>query len=189
MRAAVVRPAYGAPAGVQALLPPPDPATSALLIFGTPGRCNRAPSCAKPAGHPGFCSGPRAGDSPTRQIRPQEPGGAGSPAPSEAAAAGLSSSPGRPRRSGAGRRRRPGNATGEDDDVEGRHGSIGGGDRQAHTDQIAAARLLAADELRAGMRIAKAVTRQDLHSGQVGEILLAQPLIAPSYHHHDALLY
>ena len=27
---------------------------------GTPGKCTRNPYCTKPAGHPGFCSGPKA---------------------------------------------------------------------------------------------------------------------------------
>lgn len=61
VRSAVVRPVYGALL-VQPQLPPPEAAKATPLIFGTPGRCTRSPSCAKPSGHPGFCSGPKPAD-------------------------------------------------------------------------------------------------------------------------------
>ncbi|BDA41728.1 probable regulatory protein viviparous-1 at N-terminal half [Coccomyxa sp. Obi] len=153
VRATVVRPVYGA-LRVQPQLPPPEESKAAPLIFGTPGRCTRNPSCAKPSGHPGFCSGPRApGTDPGgRPRRDDAPDRAGSPvsggAPSSSGGSGRPS-----RRPGAGPRRWL------DENC-----SSGGEDG---SDNVTAARLLAPEELVPGMRVVKALTKQDLHTGQV----------------------
>ncbi|KAI3428154.1 hypothetical protein D9Q98_006538 [Chlorella vulgaris] len=57
VRQATVSPKYGA----LALQAPPPGATAAVpLVAGASGRCIRSPHCTKAAGHPGFCSGPKA---------------------------------------------------------------------------------------------------------------------------------
>ncbi|KAL4447259.1 hypothetical protein ABPG77_007292 [Micractinium sp. CCAP 211/92] len=57
VRQATVSPKYGA----LALAAPPPGATAAVpLAAGASGRCIRSPHCTKAAGHPGFCSGPKA---------------------------------------------------------------------------------------------------------------------------------
>jgi hypothetical protein len=57
VRQATVSPKYGA----LALQAPPPGATAAVpLVAGASGRCVRSPHCTKAAGHPGFCSGPKA---------------------------------------------------------------------------------------------------------------------------------
>lgn len=57
VRQATVSPKYGA----LALAAPPPGATAAVpLAASASGRCIRSPHCTKAAGHPGFCSGPKA---------------------------------------------------------------------------------------------------------------------------------
>lgn len=57
VRQATISPKYGA----LALAAPPPGATAAVpLAAGASGRCIRSPHCTKAAGHPGFCSGPKA---------------------------------------------------------------------------------------------------------------------------------
>lgn len=56
VRQATISPKYGA-----LLSAPPPGATAAVpLVAGASGRCMRSPHCTKAAGHPGFCSGPKA---------------------------------------------------------------------------------------------------------------------------------
>ena len=57
VRQATVSPKYGS----LALAAPPPGSTAAVpLVAGAAGRCIRSPHCTKAAGHPGFCSGPKA---------------------------------------------------------------------------------------------------------------------------------
>lgn len=56
VRQATVSPKYGA----LALAAPPPGAAAVPLMASASGRCMRSPHCTKAAGHPGFCSGPKA---------------------------------------------------------------------------------------------------------------------------------
>jgi hypothetical protein len=81
VRAATVRPMYGALAGGAPHLAPADPGPYAV---GAGGQCARNALCDKPCGHPGFCSGPRAAPAGERAPggrarRPCNPGAAAAP--------------------------------------------------------------------------------------------------------------
>lgn len=58
VRQATVCPKYGA---LALHVPPPAAGAAVPLVLGTAhSRCARSVHCTKPAGHPGFCSGPKA---------------------------------------------------------------------------------------------------------------------------------
>jgi hypothetical protein len=57
VRHATVCPRFGASA---VAVPPPGATAAVPLALGAAGRCARSACCAKQAGHPGFCSGPKA---------------------------------------------------------------------------------------------------------------------------------
>ena len=57
VRAATVCPKYGTSTPA---LRPPGPASAVPLVLGAGSHCVRSSHCNQPAGHPGFCSGPKA---------------------------------------------------------------------------------------------------------------------------------
>jgi hypothetical protein len=159
VRSGVIRPVYGALL-VLPQLPPPEAAKAAPLIFGAPGRCTRSPSCVKPSGHPGFCSGPRAAELGFDHGPPAAASHHGSATVSGGSTAGSVPQSWRPpRRAGP-----PAGRLWAEDSDNCSDASDGGRSFR----EIAAARLLRADELAPDTRIAKALTKQDLHTGQVG---------------------
>lgn len=57
VRLATQSPKYGS---VVSVMPPPGSHSGIPLVLGASARCMRSGHCTKPAGHPGFCSGPKA---------------------------------------------------------------------------------------------------------------------------------
>lgn len=66
VRHATVCPKYGATALAQ-----PPPGSNNALPLAASGRCIRSGHCTKPAGHPGFCSGPKAAAAAAAAAKPR----------------------------------------------------------------------------------------------------------------------
>lgn len=118
VRAATIRPMYGAMAAGAAMLAMPGHAAGAPPPGSACGQCGRNASCNKPCGHPGFCSGPRA----SATAKP----GAGRARHSRSPAAPSSRGPGRGGSGSSGGGGSPDDGDGSDGDDDNDGGGSGG---------------------------------------------------------------
>ncbi|EFN57994.1 hypothetical protein CHLNCDRAFT_142158 [Chlorella variabilis] len=154
VRQATVTPKYG---GAALAAPPPGSTAAVPLVEGARGRCIRSPDCTKAAGHPGFCSGPKAAAAAAARQQAAASRAAAQPGASEGSARGGAAAS---------------NSSGEE--AATRLGTPRGRAAAASTAECGAAALAALPaglhpiaHIPSGLRLTKVLTAYDLTSRRV----------------------